>query len=362
MRVRFLAAIGAAACGGSQPSEVPIGMVAAPMTSASIADAGADASPVLAVGGKTARPLPAEPKPPSGQECMRHTICRAEDDETPSWPLSTPYERCRLTLGKPAASFSLQETSAARAWDAKACCYIEFVQCSRPTRAIPGRLLRDARDTSPLVAAARTRTDWSVAEVANVARVPDRARVERWTEDGCVEHASVGSFARLTLQLLALGAPSSLVEASVRAGLDEVRHARLSFAIASAYAGAGVGPAELPAERADTGGVTLESLALETLRDGCVNETLAAAVARWGAEEDSDPVARAALREIADDEERHAELAWRSLAWAIERGGAPVRDAIRAARRVLLDDVPDDPRLQGILGEVILPCVDALLG
>jgi hypothetical protein len=373
MRVRFLAAIGAAACGNGQPSEVPVGLVAAPMTSASTGDAGADAGAVLgSVGAKTARPLPAEPKPPSGQsECERHTICRAEDDETPSWPLPAPFERCRLSLGKPAASFSAQETQTARAWDTKACCYLEFLHCSR-TRSVtvPGRPLRDAHDASPIVAPARPRTDWSSGEVAQVGRraeivrrAEDRGddpRAARWIDDACMEHASIASFARLTLQLLALGAPATLVEASLRAGLDEVRHARLSFGIASAYAGSDLGPDVLPRARASAAGVTFASLALETLRDGCVNETLAAAAARWRAEDESDPAAATALRAIADDEERHAELAWQTLAWAIERGGDSVRDAVAAARRRLLEDVPEDARSQRVLGEVIVPCVDAL--
>jgi hypothetical protein len=368
MRVRFLAAIGAAACGNGQPSEVPIGMVAAPMTSASTADAGAEAGPLLAsVGSKTARPLPAEPKPPAGQsECERHTICRAEEDETPSWPLPAPFERCRLSLGKPAASFSAAETSTARAWDAKACCYLEFVSCAR-TRSVvvPGRPLREAQDASPIVASARARPDWATRDAAPATRTTDRdgSHAARWIEDACMEHASIASFARLTLQLLALGAPASLVEASLRAGLDEVRHARLSFGIASTYAGSGVGPDVLRARAtpiARETGVTFTSLALETLRDGCVNETLAAATARWRAEDEIDPAAAVVLRAIADDEERHAELAWQTLAWAIERGGDPVRDAVADARRMLLEETPDDARSQRVLGEVILPCVDAL--
>jgi hypothetical protein len=362
MRVRFLAAIGAAACGTSTTSEVPMGFVAAPMSSASSSDAGTDAPQVSDPGSKTARPLPAEPKPPTGQsDCTRNAICRAEDEEAPSWPLPAPFERCKLSLGKPAASFSAQETSNARAWDPKACCYVEFVRCNQKKvniRPVVGRPLRDAHDGAPSVATTRARGDWSTRVVG--ARNADRARATRWTEDACMEHASVASFARLTLQLLALGAPARLVEASLRAGLDEIRHARLSFGVASAYAGSEVGPSELPAPHASES-VTFASLALETFRDGCVNESLAAAAALWAAEDATDAAEAAVLRRIAGDEEGHAELAWQVLAWAIDRGGAPVRDAVRAARDTLLEEgVPEDRRAQTIVGEVILPCVDAL--
>jgi hypothetical protein len=330
------------------------------MAAASAGDAGALASDPPDAGARAARPLPAEPKPATGQtDCTRNAICRAEDQEMPAWPLPAPFERCRPSLGKPAAAFSVRETSTARASDPAACCYVEFTACNRrhgPTSvSVPGRPLRDA-EAAPIVALACRRHDWT--ETARGV-VPDRARAARWTEDARFEHASVASFARLTLHLLALGAPSELVEASVLAGLDEVRHARLSFGIASAYAAEGIGPGAL--ETLHDGAPTFEGLALATFADGCVNETLAAAGARRRAEDERDPGVGAVLLEIADDEERHAELAWRTLAWAIERGGAPVVDALQSARRRALDDVPDDPRAQRIFGEVILPCLDAVM-
>lgn len=44
-----------------------------------------------------------------------------------------------------------------------------------------------------------------------------------------------------------------------------------------------------------------------------------------------DPAVRAALARIAEDESRHAALAWRTVAWALQRGGAPVRAAVEEA-------------------------------
>src|SRR6185437_10815965 len=56
---------------------------------------------------------------------------------------------------------------------------------------------------------------------------------ETWTVLALLEHASVASFARVSLQLLAVGAPGDLVGATHQAALDEIRHARLCFALAS---------------------------------------------------------------------------------------------------------------------------------
>src|ERR1700759_5402277 len=69
-----------------------------------------------------------------------------------------------------------------------------------------------------------------------------------WTQAACMEHASIASFARFVLQLLAVGAPPDLVADAQRALADEVVHARLAFAVASAYAGVDVGPGKLPVE------------------------------------------------------------------------------------------------------------------
>ena len=60
------------------------------------------------------------------------------------------------------------------------------------------------------------------------------AVVKAWTTAARAEHASVASFARFTLQLLHLGAPADLVADAQQAALDEVRHARLCFGVASA--------------------------------------------------------------------------------------------------------------------------------
>jgi hypothetical protein len=160
----------------------------------------------------------------------------------------------------------------------------------------------------------------------------DRAALARaWTTDALFEHASVASFARFSLSLLAAGAPAHLVELAHRAALDEVRHARLCFTLASAYAGEEIGPGPFPLGGHVRVDGSLADLAASTFAEGCLGETVAALVAAEQLARATDPAVRAALAEIADDEARHAELSWRTVAWAIQTGGDEVRAAVERA-------------------------------
>lgn len=180
-----------------------------------------------------------------------------------------------------------------------------------------GRPLRI--DALPRVAPAAARSDWSAAIAPTLPADPAvRASLAaHWTRVAALEHASVASFARFTLQLLALGAPAELVLATQEAAADEVRHARFAYGLASAYAGAAVGPGPLPLHDAmpalDAAGV-LAAL----VEDACVGETLGAAEARSAAEGCVDLAVGAGLHAIAEDEVRHAALAWRTLRWLLD--------------------------------------------
>jgi hypothetical protein len=140
----------------------------------------------------------------------------------------------------------------------------------------------------------------------------------------------------------------------------------------------GAAPLDIPASlplRND-----LVEVAVSTFVEGCIGETLSAALAHEQAAGATDPEVRAALELIAADEARHAELAWRTVAWAI-RQGAHVRDAIA---RILPDAnhhapeviAPPDAALKGYgrpsfagmrevqrraLLDVVLPCAQTLV-
>jgi len=139
------------------------------------------------------------------------------------------------------------------------------------------------------------------------------------------------------LQLLALGAPSELVEACNRALIDETAHARACFALASAYGGTALGPARLDIEHCfeDT---SLTAIAKLVLREGCLGETVASLEALAAAEVARDPAVKQALTRIARDELSHAELAFKFLRWALERVSVEARrELLREAAQQLAD-------------------------
>jgi hypothetical protein len=176
------------------------------------------------------------------------------------------------------------------------------------------------------VAPESARRDWSRAIEPDLTGISPshRARLAKhWADVARLEHASIAAFARVTLDLLALGAPSALVQATARALADETEHARLMFGLAEAYAGAPVGPGPLAVDGA-LEGVSLADFARRTGREGCVGETLSALEAQLAADQATDPAVRDLLARIADDEGRHAALAWQTVAWAIEQGGEGV--------------------------------------
>lgn len=206
------------------------------------------------------------------------------------------------------------------------CCYTFCggACCGRPLRTPAG----DA-----LVADVAGRSDWSRAVALDTFTLDatTRAALARdWLEDARLEHASIASFAIFAVELLGFAAPPDLVTAAQSASLDEVEHARTTFAIASAFEGAPLGPSALPLGRVAPSN-DLATVAAACVRDGCIGETIASLVAEAQARNATSPGLRDALARIAEDEGRHAELAWRFVAWATARGGDVVRDAVAAA-------------------------------
>jgi len=175
----------------------------------------------------------------------------------------------------------------------------------------------------------------ALAELRDLANAlaPDvRARIAAgWARAAQAEHASIASFARFTLELLAVGAPPDLVRDTQRAALDEIAHAELSFAIASVYAGQSLGPGRLPIDSNVLGRVDLESVIESTVTEGCVGETLAAAEAEAARDAAIPAVVKSALGRVAADEAAHAMLAYRFVSWSLGVGGPSARAAARSA-------------------------------
>jgi hypothetical protein len=207
-----------------------------------------------------------------------------------------------------------------------------------------------------------------------------------WLEQALMEHASVASLARFSLQLLQLGAPAELVAAAAAAMQDEIRHARACFQLARRHSSEDVGPGPLAVDGAldqmDPAGVVLAAV-----REGCIGEPVAAIEASEALSHCDDAAARAVLERIAIEEGQHAELAWRFVAWALETrpelaprvrevfaleiaGARPGRtsaaEGVAAADRELarhgLLSSPLRAALRTrVLAGVVAPCAEALL-
>jgi hypothetical protein len=264
------------------------------------------------------------------------------------------------------------------------CCYV----VTEETGVCVGRPL--VIDERPRAAAGRRGDGWAVGRepaCAELGRAERAALAKAWLAAALGEHASIASFARFSLELLAVGAPAELVAGAHAAALDEVRHAELCFALASAYAGEELTAGRLDAACAAWSAVSLAEMARATARDGCIGETVAAVIAAEQLARATDPAVRAALETIARDEAAHAELAWRTVAWALEVGGAPVlravsevfRDAVRhapdagdafapwlsspaMASHGLLARADADAVVESALAEIVRPCAARLLG
>ena len=223
------------------------------------------------------------------------------------------------------------------------CCYIACDDgcCGRPL------VLGGLAITAPAV----SRSDWVTLRSDSLGdaheAVAAAVLAESWQTAALAEHASVASFARFALQLLALGAPHELVRDAQLAALDEIDHARRCFDIASRLSGRLIGPGRL-SEAGASVETELAEVVVATIHEGCVGETLAAALATEQARVAEVPEVRDTLLKIAADEARHAELAWRFVAWALQRSDARVRRLADAAFREALgrSERPlDRPRL-----------------
>lgn len=241
----------------------------------------------------------------------------------------------------------------------------------------------DELRTAPIVAS-RAWAEGLSPEVGSLSAKEREALSSRWARIGQLEHASVASFARFAMQLLSLGAPPELVEQTTSAMADETVHAKLAFGLSSAFAGAPVGPGKLAVGDAMNDS-DLASIVRNLIHEGCVGETVAASLAREERARSADPAVNAVLGRIVEDEERHALLAWKALAWIVaqpEFNAAAVEvlsEEVLSLRREIGsrgaapegEEARTDGTLSGremafvraaVLGEVVLPAARALLG
>lgn len=374
------------------PVEVPPVATSAPTASVSATTA-PSAAPKVAYWQPTVSKKPAHVGPPTPgpmehmPTCPSGAFCVAETDAKGSPSAAAPLDRCAMSISDPEVPpsggeihFDVEQTKRERTAKKDACCYSWFIPCpgGRPLRIGGGARLAEETASNEWLGS-RNEPRLTFADLGDAER---QALADHCAREASYEHASVAAFARVSLALLALGAPPHLLADTHRAALDEIRHAEEMFALASRLRAAPVGPGTLDIGDAAMPTVSFEALASEAFFEGCVGEVAAALVLREEARRALTDELRTTLESMADDEERHAELAWKTVAWALSRAPEEVMPALLTARASVAAEL-DPPAVSAIdsrplpgltsdrerralrlraLREVVLPCLDALVG
>jgi len=125
-----------------------------------------------------------------------------------------------------------------------------------------------------------------------------------------LEGAAVHAFETMTLELLHHGAPRALVDAAQQSAAEERHHTALASVLCQRA------QAPEPTPRLDDVVMRdLLAMARENVIEGCVRETFGALLAHYQAQHAQDPKVADAMRTIAQDETRHAALAWELERW-----------------------------------------------
>ncbi len=220
--------------------------------------------------------------------------CEPTEETSAAAHYAAPFERCKVS-----PDFNFEASTAAFRVKSNHCCYVTW-RCL---------LIRRGR---PLVDEAGKGT---VASMRMTRKTKPRTRW--WLDTAKAAHASVAAFARLAMELMAHGAPLSLVERTHAAALDEVRHARTALQEARVHdVDRAMGPLGMNISRPIP---LLEQVGLEALLDGCIGEAASVLVLQERADKES---RSERLNAIVLDETRHVALSWDIVAWVTEQLGS----------------------------------------
>lgn len=157
---------------------------------------------------------------------------------------------------------------------------------------------------------------------------PFAPAAQEWLRRVEAEYSSAAITQHLVLWLIKLGAPPQLVSDGLRIVQDELDHASLSHAVATA-AGTTDRPAlaqERLGLRRTEGRPLVADVALQGVEVFCLGETVAVPLFVAMREHCTVPSARTALDRIVRDEVRHRDFGWNLLDWLVDAGG----DAMQA--------------------------------
>lgn len=209
-----------------------------------------------------------------------------------------------------------------------------------------------------LMQARRKPVPW--ADTTASALTPDERVLlaDTWRRRSQAEYLAISTFAVLSMDLCAAGAPADVISLTHRSAIDEVRHAELCARLASIYSGKQELPppglSDLPD---DPTRPKRDQAVANALLVSCVAETVATVVLATVREDVQDPVVAAVLDQLYADEVVHARLGWAYLAHNVREGGDRFREvaaqmipiAVAGAANVVDKPKPEDastPRLR----------------
>lgn len=160
-----------------------------------------------------------------------------------------------------------------------------------------------------------------------------------WQHNALYEHASVASFAVFLLQAMQLGAPPAILQRTIAAMDDEVRHAMLCFALANRFLGVAQQPGPFAQPIAPAAAMDVQTIVEAVIAEGCISETIAVAFAAQALCRAEDAEVKACLETIVAEERRHSDLAWDFVTWVRDTYPAMAAPISAAFERSLSDRV-----------------------
>lgn len=159
------------------------------------------------------------------------------------------------------------------------------------------------------------RVDFARSTASSLEPALRSALADLWRDRAQAEHRSISIFATYTLDLLAAGAPASVLSLACRAQLDEVRHAELFAQLARCYSDRDETPTPGIAPIPDDASLSLAELAAVEALHLCVGaESFSTALLHALHDSATDPAVRASLAVVLSDELHHARMGWAYLA------------------------------------------------
>ena len=118
---------------------------------------------------------------------------------------------------------------------------------------------------------------------------------------------------------MALGAPADLLIRTVQAMSDEIRHTQIGCGIIQALSGNefALGPIDIAGSL--EGSESLEQIVRLCVREGIIGETLAALELCVSLDSIQLAPVRANIQSVAQDEAKHAELAYAFVSWVLSK-------------------------------------------